>query len=64
MVKVNGKSRDVSGLSVSKCLELLDYDVRTVVVERNMEIVPKTEYDTTLLQENDEIEIVSFMGGG
>lgn len=64
MVKVNGKNRDVSGLSVSKCLELLDYDVRTVVVERNMEIVPKTEYDITVIQENDEIEIVSFMGGG
>ena len=64
MVKVNGKNRNVSGLSVSKCLELLDYDVRTVVVERNMEIVPKTEYDITVIQENDEIEIVSFMGGG
>ena len=64
MVKVNGKNRNVSGLSVSKCLELLDYDFRTVVVERNMEIVPKTEYDITVIQENDEIEIVSFMGGG
>ena len=29
-----------------------------------MEIVPKAAYDTTVLKEEDVIEVVRFMGGG
>ncbi len=35
-----------------------------IVVELNLEILPKDEYDKTILKEDDKIEIVAFVGGG
>ena len=35
-----------------------------IAVEKNGEILPKSEYDTTYLNDGDKIEIVSFVGGG
>ena len=35
-----------------------------IAVERNGEIVPKRLYGETVLQDNDVIEVVSFVGGG
>lgn len=64
MVKINGKQKDVAGKTVSEYLEMASYKIEHIVVERNLEIVPKADYDSVVLQDNDEIEIVSFMGGG
>ncbi|MCH5297181.1 MAG: sulfur carrier protein ThiS [Ruminococcus sp.] len=64
MVKVNGEFLDIAGKSVSEYLETADYDVKRIVVERNEEIVPKSQYDETVLCDEDVIEIVSFVGGG
>ena len=30
----------------------------------NLEIIPKERYAQTILKDGDEVEIVSFMGGG
>jgi thiazole synthase len=35
-----------------------------VAVERNLEIVPKSAFGTTEIQEGDRLEIVHFIGGG
>lgn len=35
-----------------------------IAVELNERILSKAEYNTTVLHENDILEIVSFMGGG
>ena len=35
-----------------------------VAVERNREVVPRAQHETTELVENDVIEIVHFVGGG
>lgn len=35
-----------------------------VVVELNLRIIPRSLWKTALLNDNDEIEIVSFVGGG
>ena len=40
------------------------YDVKRVAVELNGEILPKTQYESTVLQDGDSVEIVSFVGGG
>ena len=31
---------------------------------KNGDIVPKAEYDKTLINDNDSLEVVSFVGGG
>lgn len=62
---VNGESKDVEqSLSVESFLADLGVDSRKVAVERNLEIVPKTQFGSTLIEEGDKLEVVHFIGGG
>ena len=64
-VTVNGKVMDgVEGLTIEKLLKHLDIDLRFTAVSLNGEIVPKQSYVTTLVRENDRVEIVRPVGGG
>ena len=64
-IKLNGDPRDIPGpLSVSALLEQLEIDSRRVAVELNLNVVKKTAYDSSLINDGDEIEIVNFVGGG
>lgn len=64
-IQVNGKRKEVeNGTSVAVLLELLQLRVEHVVVEHNTAIVAKESYATTLLAEDDALEIVQFVGGG
>jgi sulfur carrier protein len=40
------------------------FDLATIAVERNGEIVPKVTYKEVLLENEDSLEIVRFVGGG
>ena len=64
MVQINGKSEDVAGVTLSRYLEKNGYIASHIAVERNLEIVSKSDYDNTVFQDGDVIEIVSFVGGG
>ncbi len=64
MVKVNGEFVKIDGKSVSEYIESANYDKSRVAVELNGNILPKSEYDHTHLQNGDSVEIVSFVGGG
>ena len=62
---INGEKQILdNGLNVAALLSRLEVDTRQVAVERNREIVPKSQYGKTTLAEGDEIEIVGFIGGG
>ncbi|MBQ2816483.1 MAG: sulfur carrier protein ThiS [Clostridia bacterium] len=64
MVKVNGKEMDIAGSTVAEYLMTTDYDAKRIAVERNGNIVFKSKYGETVLENGDSIEIVSFVGGG
>ncbi|MBQ2119529.1 MAG: sulfur carrier protein ThiS [Peptococcaceae bacterium] len=64
MVSVNGTERDIAGKTVSEYLAEASYDIRRIAVERNGDIVFKSQYDTTVLEDGDHLEVVSFVGGG
>lgn len=64
VVKINGELRQLEGMNLAEYLMENGYDTRRIAVERNGEIVPKSQYEVTILQENDSLEIVSFVGGG
>ena len=64
MVKVNGKELDIAGKTLSEYLSTTDYDPKRIAVERNGDIVFKSRYAETDLNDGDSIEIVSFVGGG
>jgi sulfur carrier protein len=61
---VNGEPQTIEPVTVLGYLEALAIDPRRVAVELNLEILPKTDYETTLLDEGDRVEIVHFVGGG
>ena len=64
MVKVNGAELDIAGKTVAQYLSTTNYDPKRIAVERNGDIVFKSQYDATILQYGDSLEIVSFVGGG
>ena len=64
MVKINGELFDVAGISVKAYLLVGGYDLMRVAVELNGEILPKSQYENTYLNDDDSVEVVSFVGGG
>ncbi|MBP3233097.1 MAG: sulfur carrier protein ThiS [Eubacterium sp.] len=64
MVKINGESYDYVGLSVAEMLERNGFSTDRIAVEINEEIVPKANYSSTVLKDEDTVEVVSFVGGG
>lgn len=64
MVKINGKAWDIAGKTLAAHLMSMDYDFKRIAVERNGDIVPRTQYHETVLEDGDDIEVVSFVGGG
>ena len=64
MVKVNGTELDIAGKTVAQYLTTTNYAPKRIAVERNGDIVFKSQYDATILQDGDSLEIVSFVGGG
>ena len=64
-IKLNGDPHDIPGpLSISALLEQLEIDARRVAVELNTAVVKKTSYDSSVIKDGDEVEIVNFVGGG
>jgi sulfur carrier protein len=62
---INGEARDLERAStVAALVDALGLDARKVAVERNLEIVPRSQYLATVLCDGDRIEIVHFIGGG
>ena len=64
MVKVNGTELDIAGRTLLEYLATTNYDPKRIAVERNGDIVFKSQYDITILEDGDNLEIVSFVGGG
>ena len=63
MINVNGKETENSK-SLSVLLENGGFRRDRIAVEINGEIIKKSDYDKTVLNDCDKIEVVSFVGGG
>ena len=64
-VSINGEARRYPApMTVTELLADLGVDERQVGVERNQSLVPKSEFSTVQLSDGDELEIVTFVGGG
>lgn len=66
MVKIvlNGEGREVTASNLASLIDDIGLDGRKVAVERNREIVPRSLYLATDLEDGDRLEIVHFVGGG
>lgn len=64
-IRLNGESKTVeSHTTLTHVLGTFQINPRTVVVERNRQIIPRDEFAQVKVEEGDEIEVVHFVGGG
>jgi thiazole synthase len=64
-IRVNGEHRRVrAGMSVADLALELGLAPARVAVERNLAIVPRSTLAEVMVEDGDEYEVVTFVGGG
>jgi thiazole synthase len=64
-IRVNGHHRRVlKGMTIADLALELGLEPTRVAVERNLEIVPRSTLADVLIEDGDDFEIVTFVGGG
>ena len=64
-VTVNGAARRIApGATVAALLDAMQLTGKRLAVERNGDIVPKSQHGATALMAGDKLEIVVAVGGG
>jgi thiamine biosynthesis protein ThiS len=64
-VFVNGDEKDFSSpISLAGLIEELDLPASRIAIELNREVVRRSDWGSTMLKDDDRIEIVHFVGGG
>ena len=64
-ITLNGEKYTLeTGSNIVNLIDKLDLNVDKLAIERNLEIVPKSKFAMTIIEEGDKLEIVHFIGGG
>ncbi len=64
-ITLNGEPKECpEGITIEKLLDLHKIDKNRTAVELNLQIIPKKEHSTRVLQDSDVLEVVTFVGGG
>lgn len=64
-LRINGEEREVPGnLSLQDLVIHLDLTPERIAIELNQNVVRRAAWPSTVLLENDRVEIVHFVGGG
>ena len=64
-IYVNGASTEVEdSIGMSALVLHLDLAGRRIAVEVNGELIPRSRFDTHILQPGDRVEIIHAVGGG
>ena len=66
-VTINGQADTINGdkVSVLELLSIKDVEMPDMVsVQLNGDILDREKFESTYVQENDEVEFLYFMGGG
>lgn len=64
-MKVNGEKFEFrEGMTVSDLIADMGFSEAMVAVELNLDILPRDSFSSTVLKENDCLEVVRFVGGG
>jgi thiamine biosynthesis protein ThiS len=64
-ITVNGTPRTLpAGTTLAELLRELELNPRFLAVERNLQVVPRTQHAECRLEPGDELEIVTLVGGG
>ena len=64
-VSVNGEIKELEeGLNISQMIEALEYKIKGFAVAINTTFVPIANYEKTLIQSGDTIDILAPVQGG
>ena len=64
-IRLNGERHDLPNLvSVRVLLDELGLDRERVAVEVNRRILKRSEFEAITIEDGDEVEVVTFVGGG
>jgi sulfur carrier protein len=66
LITINGKPRsfEAANFSVAELVQHLELVGKRLAIERNGEIVPRSQFEATPLADGDKLEIVGAVGGG
>ena len=64
-IQLNGDLYEINdGTNLNELLNKLKIQKNKVAIEVNGEIIEKNKYSNLILNKNDKVEIVQFIGGG
>ena len=64
-IQLNGDLYEINnGTSLNELLNKLKIQKNKVAIEVNGEIIEKNKYPNLILNKNDKVDIVQFIGGG
>ena len=65
-ILINGNNRQLDGenMTISALVVTLNLVGKRLAIEKNGEILPRSQFDTILLKNGDKLEIVGAVGGG
>ena len=64
-ITLNGDPHEiVQPVTVTELLAQLSIDARRVAVEHNLVILRRGTFDSVVVRDGDQVEIVNFVGGG
>ena len=64
-IQLNGDSFEInSGTNLNELLNKLKIQKNKVAIEVNGQIIEKNKYSNLILNKDDKVEIVHFIGGG
>ena len=64
-ITVNSEKKDVEkSISLAELIKFLKIDEIAIVAEVSGKIIAPNEYNSTILQEEENVELIRFVGGG
>ncbi|MDO8536257.1 MAG: sulfur carrier protein ThiS [Candidatus Omnitrophota bacterium] len=65
VIKINGKNESIDKqVNLMELISARGLVPEHIVIEHNFRIISKDDWQGTVVKESDNIEIVSFVGGG
>jgi sulfur carrier protein len=65
-ISINGNIKQFDGenMTISALVVTLNLTGKRLAIEKNGEIVPRSQFDAAMLNDGDQLEIVGAVGGG
>lgn len=64
-ISLNGEPYELPRpITVTELLSRLQIDPRRVAIELNLTVLKRSTFDTSVVADGDQVEVVNFVGGG